>query len=61
MSVLDSETALNWEREMDTSLLAHGSGLDEMVVFGFPIVVGIGFWLIIRKKPDDEGEEQPPE
>jgi hypothetical protein len=46
---------------MDTSLLAHGSGLDEMVVFGFPIVVGIGFWLIIRKKPDDEGEEHPPE
>jgi hypothetical protein len=46
---------------MDGSILAHGSGIDEMLIFGWPVILGIGFWLIIRKKPeDDEPEEHPP-
>jgi len=38
------------------TILGHGSGLDELVVFAFPAVVAIGFWLIIRGKPD-EGQD----
>jgi len=30
--------------------------LDELVVFAFPAVLAIGFWLIIRGKPD-EGQD----
>jgi hypothetical protein len=40
--------------------MAHAGGIDEMVVFGFPIVVGIGFWLIIRKKPEDDQPDDTP-
>ena len=29
-------------------MLAHGSGLDEMAVLLFPLVVGGGFWLLTR-------------
>ena len=38
------------------TILGHGSGLDELVVFAFPALVAIGFWLIIRGKPD-EGQD----
>jgi hypothetical protein len=41
---------------MDLAILAHGSGLDELAIFIFPVVLGIGFWLITRKKPDEENE-----
>jgi hypothetical protein len=43
-------------------VLAHGSGIDEMLIFGWPVVFGIGFWLIIRRKPeDDEPDDSPPQ
>jgi hypothetical protein len=35
-------------------ILGHGSGLDELTIFVFPAVVGIGFWLITRHKPDED-------
>jgi hypothetical protein len=41
---------------MDVAILAHGSGLDELAIFVFPVVVGIGFWLITRSTPDDEDD-----
>jgi len=46
------------------TILGHGSGLDELVIFAFPAVVAIGFWLITRGKPnegpddDDDASEQ---
>jgi len=41
---------------MDVAILAHGSGLDELAIFIFPVVFGVGFWLITRKKPDEEDD-----
>ena len=38
-------------------MLAHGSGLDEMAVLLFPLVVGGGFWLLTRPskpRPKDD-------
>jgi len=47
---------------MDSGILAHGSGLDEMLIFASPVAMGIGLWLIFRHKPDEEeGEDDPPE
>jgi hypothetical protein len=40
-------------------ILGHGSGLDELTIFVFPAVVGIGFWLLItRHKPDEDEDEE---
>jgi hypothetical protein len=39
------------------AILRHGSGLDELAIFVFPVVVGIGFWLITRRKPDEDQDE----
>jgi len=42
-----------------STVLGHGSGLDDLVIFVFPVVMGIGLWLILRGKPDqDQDEEQ---
>jgi hypothetical protein len=40
------------------AVLAHGSGLDELAIFVFPVVMGLGFWLITRQKAKggDEAE-----
>ena len=43
------------------AVLGHGSGVDDLVIFLLPAVLGIGFWLITRHQPDqdedDEGED----
>ena len=39
-------------------ILGHGSGLDELTIFVFPAVVGIGFWLITRHKPDQDQDDE---
>jgi hypothetical protein len=44
---------------MDGAILAHGSGIDELMIFIFPVVVSIGFWLIIRR-PSGEDEDDSP-
>jgi hypothetical protein len=30
-------------------ILAHAGGLDEMAIILFPIVVGLGVWLLTRQ------------
>jgi hypothetical protein len=46
---------------MDSTILAHGNGLDELLIFASPLVMGLGLWLIVRQKPDEEeGGEDPP-
>lgn len=42
---------------MTDFLLAHAGGLDEMAIVLFPVVVGVGVWLLTRqpKKPDQSG------
>lgn len=46
---------------MDGLIVAHGSGIDEMMIFFFPVAFGIGFWIITRQKPaEDEDEGQAP-
>jgi hypothetical protein len=40
------------------AVLGHGSGLDELAIFLFPVVLGIGFWLITRHKPDDDQDDE---
>jgi len=43
-------------------VVAHGSGIDELMIFVFPVVMGLGFWIITRRKPDeDETEDDTPE
>jgi hypothetical protein len=49
------------ELRMDGLIIAHGSGIDELMIFAMPVAFAIGFWLIIRQKPaDDEDEDQVP-
>jgi hypothetical protein len=49
------------ELRMDGLIIAHGSGIDEMMIFAMPVAFAIGFWLIIRQNPaDDEDEDQVP-
>ena len=38
-------------------ILGHGSGVDDVVIFLFPAVVGIGLWLITRHKPDEDQDD----
>lgn len=42
-------------------VLAHAGGIDELAIFLFPIVFGLGLWLITRqRKPaDDEADGSP--
>jgi hypothetical protein len=42
---------------MDNGILAHGSGMDDLVVFGLSAVIAFGIWLRIRQKPDEEDIE----
>jgi hypothetical protein len=47
---------------MLTWILAHGSGIDELFIFGWPVIVGIGFWFIVRRKPEeDQPDDTPPQ
>ena len=40
---------------MSSPILAHGGGIDElMMLFGFPTAVGLGVWLLTRRKPSDD-------
>jgi hypothetical protein len=39
------------------AVLAHGSGLDELAIFVFPVVMGLGFWLLTRQKVRGGAEE----
>jgi hypothetical protein len=49
------------ELRMDGLIVAHGSGIDELMIFAMPVAFAIGFWLIIRQKPsEDEDEDQVP-
>jgi hypothetical protein len=41
---------------MNNAILAHGSGVDDLVVFGISAVIALGIWLRIRQKPDEEEE-----
>jgi hypothetical protein len=39
-------------------VFAHGSGIDDLaMLFGFPTVVTLGFWLFTRQKKNPEAEE----
>jgi hypothetical protein len=43
-----------------TVVLAHGSGLDELAIFLFPVVIGTGFWLLTRQRRGAaESDEEP--
>jgi hypothetical protein len=53
----DSEVLMS----MDGVILAHGGGGDELLILVFPVVVGLGFWLITRQRPaEDEGADDSP-
>jgi hypothetical protein len=28
--------------------------MEELLIFAFPVVFGVGFWLIVRQKPDGD-------
>jgi hypothetical protein len=34
--------------------------MEELLIFVFPVVFGVGFWLIIRRKPDGNPPEGGP-
>jgi hypothetical protein len=40
------------------TVLGHGSGVDDLVIFLLPAVLGIGFWLITRHKPDQDQDDE---
>lgn len=46
------------------SMLAHAGGLDEMAIILFPVLVGVGVWILTRggpKPPDRKPEPRPTE
>lgn len=45
------------EEAMVSWILAHGSGLDELAIFIFPVIFGLGLWIITKKKPDEDEAE----
>jgi hypothetical protein len=41
-------------------VLAHQGGWDEMAVFLFPAIFGLGLWWIVKRPgPEVEGEDDP--
>jgi hypothetical protein len=42
---------------VDGAVLAHGSGIDELIIFGIPVIFGLGFWLITRQRPPDDEDQ----
>ena len=40
-------------------VLAHGSGLDELAIFVFPVIMGLGFWLLTRQRSGAASEPDP--
>lgn len=42
---------------MASWILAHGSGLDELAIFIFPVVLGLGLWVITKRNPDQDETE----
>ncbi len=46
---------------MDNGILAHGSGMDDLVVFGLSAVIAFGIWLRIRQKPEEDIEKDSSE
>ncbi|MGH9042950.1 MAG: hypothetical protein ACRDZ3_22280 [Acidimicrobiia bacterium] len=45
---------------MDATL-AHAGGLDELAIILFPIIVGLGVWLLTRQsKPKTDAERVAP-
>jgi hypothetical protein len=39
---------------MNEIILGHAGGLDEMAILLFPVIVGVGFWLLTKQpnRPD---------
>ena len=46
---------------MKTSILAHGSGVDEILIFGFTAAVVLGIRLIKRQSSDPDPENDDPQ
>jgi hypothetical protein len=44
---------------MGGSVLAHGSGIDDLLVFVVPVVVVLAFRLFARRKPDEDDPDGP--
>ena len=46
---------------MVDGLLAHQGGWDEMAIFLFPVVFGVGLWWIVKRPApeDDENDAEP--
>jgi hypothetical protein len=40
------------------AILAHGSGIDDLVLFVMPVVVGVGVWLLTRRKAGAEDDAE---
>jgi hypothetical protein len=38
-------------------VLAHGSGIDELAIFLFPVFFGGGLWLLTRKRRSQDDDE----
>lgn len=46
---------------MVDGLLAHQGGWDEMAIFLFPVVFGVGLWWIVKRPaPDDDDDDAEP-
>jgi len=41
-------------------VLAHQGGWDEMAIFLFPVIFGLGLWWIVKRpSPVDDSEDDP--
>jgi hypothetical protein len=38
-------------------VLAHQGGWDEMAIFLFPVIFGVGLWWIVRRPGPEDGED----
>jgi hypothetical protein len=34
--------------------------MEELLIFVAPIVMGVGLWLILRQKPDEQDDDDSP-
>ena len=45
---------------MDPTIPAQGKGMEELLIFVAPAVMGVGLWLILRQKPDEQNDDDRP-
>jgi hypothetical protein len=45
---------------MDRAIPSQETGMEELFIIVAPAVMGVGLWLILRQKPDQQDDDDAP-